>query len=49
MDKLLELEDIALYPAELNNGYQLGKYNYGVLDDLDKFQVFQYLLVQMMQ
>lgn len=36
MEKLLELEDIALYPAELNNGYQLGKYNYGVLDDLDK-------------
>lgn len=36
MEKLLELEDIALYPNELNNGYQLGKYNYGVLDDLDK-------------
>lgn len=36
MEKLLELEDIVLYPAELNNGYQLGKYNYGVIDDLDK-------------
>ena len=36
MEKLLELDDIALYPSELNNGYQLNKYNYGVLDDIDK-------------
>ena len=36
MEKLLELEDIALYPSELNNGYQVSKYNYGVLDELDK-------------
>ncbi len=36
MEKLLELEDIALYPAELNNGYQISKYNYGVVDDIDK-------------
>lgn len=36
MEKLLELEDISLYPSELNNGYQLSKYNYGVMDELDK-------------
>ena len=36
MEKLLELDDIILYPSELNNGYQINKYNYGVLDDIDK-------------
>lgn len=36
IEKLLELEDIVLYPSELNNGYQVSKYNYGVLDDIDK-------------
>jgi hypothetical protein len=36
IEKLLELEDIVLYPSELNNGYQIPKYNFGVIDDLDK-------------
>ena len=45
MEKLLELDDIILYPSELNNGYQINKYNYGVLDDIDKISN---LLVQVM-
>ena len=35
MEKLLELDDITLYPSEINNGIQLGKYNFGIIDELD--------------
>lgn len=36
LEKLLEIDDIVLYPSELNNGFQGAKYNYGVVDDLDR-------------
>ena len=33
MERLLEFTDIALIPAEKNNG--VGKYNFGITDELD--------------
>ena len=36
MEKLLELEDIMLFPSETNFGCKRSEYNFSVVDDLDK-------------